>query len=147
MKTYVSNSLEDTAKIATEWLKSLENNFTAKAEAAVVALSGHLGAGKTAFVKQVAKELGIGEEVTSPTFVIMKIYEAKHEKWHCLVHIDAYRLERREELEVLNWEKLVADPHNLIMVEWPEQVGLKDFDGSCYLKFDIKEGKHFIAIE
>jgi tRNA threonylcarbamoyladenosine biosynthesis protein TsaE len=39
-----------------------------------------------------------------------------------LVHIDAYRLERPEELEALDWEVLVADRNNLIMVEWPENI-------------------------
>ena len=44
--------------------------------------------------------------------------------WKRLVHIDAYRLEKYEELEVLGWEQLVADPNNLILVEWPENAGI-----------------------
>jgi tRNA A37 threonylcarbamoyladenosine biosynthesis protein TsaE len=142
--------LEETKEIAKEWLeKSAAQNFSVddadRSQATVVGLSGHLGAGKTAFVKAVAKLLGVKEEVTSPTFVIMKIYEVdstielsndltieqrnnlniQNVPWKRLIHIDAYRLEKPEEMEVLNFDQLVADPHNLIMVEWPENVELE----------------------
>jgi tRNA threonylcarbamoyladenosine biosynthesis protein TsaE len=90
--------------------------------ATVVALSGDLGAGKTAFVKGVARALGVTEHVTSPTFVIMKIYPVQGE-FKRLVHIDAYRLKGEHHLKVLGWEELVRDPKNLIFVEWPEEAG------------------------
>lgn len=90
--------------------------------ATVVALSGDLGAGKTAFVKGAARALGVAEHVTSPTFVIMKIY-ALDGAFKRLVHIDAYRLKGEHHLKVLGWEELVSDPKNLIFVEWPEQAG------------------------
>jgi len=91
--------------------------------ATVVALSGDLGAGKTAFVKGVARALGVMEHVTSPTFVIMKIYALHGQKFQRLVHIDAYRLKGEHHLKVLGWDELLADPKNLIFVEWPEQAG------------------------
>ena len=147
MKDLISHSIEDTAKIAADWLADLEKEQADADEATAVGLSGHLGAGKTAFVKQVAKRLGVPEEVTSPTFIIMKIYEIEHDTWHRLIHIDAYRLERREELEALDFEGLVSDPSNLIMIEWPENVGLGRDDLSTELKFDIKEGDRHISIE
>lgn len=106
--------------------------------AVVLALAGDLGAGKTAFVKVLAKELGITEHITSPTFVIMKTYEinpvARNQKpestdpgatgfgFRVLTHIDAYRLESAHELEVLGWKELLADPDALIAIEWPEKV-------------------------
>lgn len=89
--------------------------------ATIVALSGDLGAGKTAFVKGAAKALGVTEHVTSPTFVIMKIYHLGEAAFKRLVHIDAYRLKGEHHLKVLGWDELCADPTNLIMVEWPEQ--------------------------
>lgn len=88
--------------------------------ATVVTLSGDLGAGKTAFVKGVAKALGVTEHVTSPTFVIMKIYPIEG-AFKRLVHIDAYRLKGEHHLKVLGWEEICADPANLIFIEWPEQ--------------------------
>jgi tRNA threonylcarbamoyladenosine biosynthesis protein TsaE len=89
--------------------------------ATVVALSGELGAGKTAFVKAAAKALGVDEHVTSPTFVIMKIYDLEGQAFKRLVHIDAYRLKGAHHLKVLGWDSLMSDPQNLIFMEWPEQ--------------------------
>jgi len=135
MKTFTSHSIGETEQFAIDWLKEISDKHSNLDEALVVGLSGHLGAGKTAFVKAVAKALGISEDVTSPTFVIMKIYGIGSNggndpitevgpQWKRLIHIDAYRLEQPEELEALGWEALVADKNNLIMVEWPENVRL-----------------------
>ncbi len=119
MKTITTHSLEETEALAKSWLASLE----AKAdEAVVVGLYGNLGAGKTTFTQAVARELGITQAITSPTFVIEKIYETKHSQFKRLVHIDAYRLEKGEELTVLNFEELVSNKNNLIIIEWPENV-------------------------
>ena len=148
MKTFHSQSLEETQKAAAEWLGEVSHKYKDQDEALVAGLSGHLGAGKTAFVKMMAKLLGVKEEVTSPTFVIMKIYEVKNEnvRWKRLVHIDAYRLESGRELEALNYEKIVADTNNLVMIEWPENVGLKSFDEMAKLSFEIKEGVYVLNI-
>ncbi len=90
--------------------------------ATVVGLTGELGAGKTTFVKGVARELGVREMVTSPTFVIMKIYKLVRQPWKHIVHIDAYRLESADELRPLGWDEIVADSGNLILIEWAEKV-------------------------
>ncbi len=90
--------------------------------ATVLALSGELGAGKTTFVQGIAKSLGIEESVTSPTFVIMKIYDLLDQKFKRLVHMDAYRLKGKEHLRVLGWDALISDPGNLICIEWPEKI-------------------------
>jgi tRNA threonylcarbamoyladenosine biosynthesis protein TsaE len=90
--------------------------------AVVVALSGELGAGKTTFAQALAKALGVEESVTSPTFVIEKIYALSGKKFSRLVHIDAYRLNGAHELQVLGWDALLRDPQNLIVIEWPEKV-------------------------
>jgi tRNA threonylcarbamoyladenosine biosynthesis protein TsaE len=135
-KTLNSHSLEETALIAQQWLEEISKKPESQ-KAVLVGLSGHLGAGKTAFTKAVAKELGIDEEVTSPTFVIMKIYKTTHSRWKQLIHIDAYRLESREEMNVLRLEEVKKDPTNLVMIEWPEKVSLQD-ELDRWLKFEIK---------
>ena len=156
MKIFTSHSLDETRDIAKQWLIDISNTYNDPGEALVIGLSGHLGAGKTAFVKCIASELGIQGEITSPTFVLMKMYDVELKvqsgiskveiPWKRLIHIDAYRLERREELEALNWEQLVADKNNLILIEWPEQVGLKEFEKFAHISFEIKEGVHTSAI-
>ena len=129
MKTIVSKSLSDTQNFAREWLGSLGASSNEPRDSAlVVGLYGNLGAGKTAFTQALARELGIQETVTSPTYVIEKIYETSHSHQHPhpnfvrLIHIDAYRLESGKELQTLGFEALVENPNNLIIVEWPENV-------------------------
>jgi len=92
--------------------------------ATLVTLSGDLGAGKTAFTKAVAHILGVEEMVTSPTFVLEKIYQLGCEtpKFERLIHIDAYRLEDGKELVHLGFGELMQDAGNLILLEWPEKV-------------------------
>lgn len=125
MQKLISHSLSETAKIAQDWLSEMETKYAHRDKALVVGLSGHLGAGKTAFVKAVAVVLGIDESVTSPTFVIMKMYDSRSIIWKKLVHIDLYRLEKKEEMVALKLEEIIADKNNLIMIEWPENVGIK----------------------
>ncbi|MEK7168054.1 MAG: tRNA (adenosine(37)-N6)-threonylcarbamoyltransferase complex ATPase subunit type 1 TsaE, partial [Patescibacteria group bacterium] len=67
-------------------------------KAAVVALEGDLGSGKTHFVQGFAKHLGIKEKITSPTFVILKRFKTGGAKIRNLIHIDAYRIEKPEEI-------------------------------------------------
>lgn len=90
--------------------------------ATLVTLSGELGAGKTAFVKASARALGVEETVTSPTFVLEKIYLLPNGKFKRLVHIDAYRLETGGDLAPLGFDELMKDSDNLVMLEWPERV-------------------------
>jgi tRNA threonylcarbamoyladenosine biosynthesis protein TsaE len=159
MTIQVSHSLEETAQIAHEWLRYiLAKNATNKKSATTIGLSGHLGAGKTAFTKCVAKELGIAEDVTSPTFVIMKIYDIDLKKvaddlienskksfpWKKLVHIDAYRLEQGRELEAINFAQYAADPDNLILIEWPENVKgvVEKLGGYSQINFSVGEGEN-----
>lgn len=90
--------------------------------ATLIALSGELGAGKTAFSKAIAEALGVEEHITSPTFVLMKLYPLRASLFSQLVHIDAYRMKTGKELEALDFDSLMEDPTNLILLEWPEQV-------------------------
>jgi tRNA threonylcarbamoyladenosine biosynthesis protein TsaE len=91
--------------------------------ATVITLSGELGVGKTAFVKAIARILGVEETVTSPTFVLEKIYLLPEQKpFKRLIHIDAYRLEKGSDLAPLGFDEFAKDPSNLILIEWPERV-------------------------
>ncbi len=119
MKTLLSSSLKDTEKIAKELLSSLIKKDD---EATIVGLYGNLGSGKTALTKAMAKELGIKDHVTSPTFVIEKIYDTQNKDFPRLVHIDAYRLDNGEDLQKLDFEELVSNKNNLIVIEWPENI-------------------------
>ena len=90
-------------------------------EALVIGLEGELGAGKTCFVKGFAERLGVKETITSPTFVLLKIFKLSRKKFKRLIHIDAYRINSVKELKVLGWEKFLKDPQNIIIIEWTDK--------------------------
>ena len=91
--------------------------------AAIVTLTGDLGAGKTTLTQQLARSLKITEPVVSPTFGIMKSYEIfNHPYFDQLVHIDAYRIEEMSEVGPLRFEEQFQLPRTLICIEWPERI-------------------------
>lgn len=79
----------------------------------VLALDGELGAGKTVFAQGVALGLGVEEQVTSPSFVLMHIYQGRL----TFYHFDFYRLDEEAELESLGLEEYF-DGEGIVVVEW-----------------------------
>ena len=84
---------------------------------AVIAYSGDLGAGKTAFTRGLARGLGIEDPITSPTYTIVNEYPGKIP----LFHFDMYRLTSSEELFDIGWEDYLTRG-GVIAVEWSERV-------------------------
>jgi len=119
---YVVHDIQEMSAVAREVVAAFSLRENA---ATILTLSGDLGAGKTAFVKALACELGIKETVTSPTFALMRTYiipEHGGISLRRLVHIDAYRLDEGDTMASLGWHDIVADPCNLVCIEWPERV-------------------------
>jgi tRNA threonylcarbamoyladenosine biosynthesis protein TsaE len=83
----------------------------------VVALYGDLGAGKTVFVKGIARGLGIEGPVTSPTFTILKEYEGRAP----LYHFDVYRIEDTEEMDEIGFFDYLGG-EGVSVIEWAEKV-------------------------
>lgn len=112
-------SIEELALEAEHFIQTL----TPGERATLVTLSGELGAGKTTFTQAIAKALGVTESVTSPTFVLEKIYALPPATaFEKLVHIDAYRLKGGSELAALGFDEIMGDTKNLVVLEWPERV-------------------------
>ena len=110
----------------------------------VVAFTGDLGAGKTAFTRGLARGLGSEENVTSPTFTIVNEYEGGRLP---LFHFDMYRLESSDELFDIGWEDYLRRG-GVCAVEWSEKVS-DALTGA--LRVDIRRGERenerVIAIE
>ncbi len=134
---FVTHSVEETEAAAEQLVAWLLARRGTQGTGTLVALSGELGAGKTAFVKGVAKALGITESVTSPTFVLEKVYKIETEPFSHLIHIDAYRLEGGGELNAIGWHEAVTNPKNLIFVEWPEKVADEMPNRALTLNFEV----------
>jgi tRNA threonylcarbamoyladenosine biosynthesis protein TsaE len=116
----VTKSIKETHKLAEKLIKDISESKPDKA--VVVALVGELGSGKTTFTQGFAKALGIEEYVTSPTFVLMKNYRLKGDLHKILVHVDAYRLEKPKDLIELGWSEVVANPLNIVLIEWADRI-------------------------
>ena len=143
----ISHNEEETRKIAIGLAKRLRGGE-------VVLLYGDLGAGKTVFVKGLAKALGIKETIKSPTFNIMKIYNTKAQKHHpsprlrmasksikTLCHIDAYRLKSYDDLLDIGADEYFGKENAVSVIEWAERAEGAEKFGNKIIKIKIKYGK------
>jgi tRNA threonylcarbamoyladenosine biosynthesis protein TsaE len=123
----ITASVKETQSLAKKIAKVLRGGE-------VFALTGDLGAGKTAFVQGLAQGLGIRRPVTSPSFVILKEYQADVLK---LYHFDFYRISSIEEAFDLGLEEVLAGKKNVVLVEWPEKAPEALPEEKIEIKFDI----------
>ena len=121
------------AKISREILKLKPNK-----KAAVIGLIGELGSGKTVFAKGFAEGLGLKQNITSPTFVLEKVYELAKKHRH-FIHIDAYRLKNSKDLIDLGFKNLIRDPKNIILIEWADRVKNVLPKNCLKIKFEHKD--------
>lgn len=108
---HICNSLDDTSHLAKIFAEKV------KETGAFVSLYGEIGAGKTAFIKKVADELGIKEKVTSPSFVILNEY---HTAEIPIYHFDLYRLEEEGIKTIVDELREYSQGKILTFVEWAE---------------------------
>lgn len=113
-KIFNTFSVKETQRLAGEVLADLIKK-SPKNKALILALQGDLGSGKTTFTQGLAKFLKIKGRITSPTFVILKRFKN-------LYHIDAYRINKPEEILDLGWREIISNPKNIIVIEWPEKI-------------------------
>jgi tRNA threonylcarbamoyladenosine biosynthesis protein TsaE len=83
----------------------------------VLALWGELGSGKTTLARGFLHALGLAEEVPSPTFTLVQVYDLSPPVWH----FDLYRLTRADEVWELGLEQALAE--GIALIEWPERLG------------------------
>ncbi len=110
MKEFISNSADETLKIASDFASTLSVGD-------IVLLDGDLGAGKTVFVKGVANHFSNGKVIAvSPTFVIVNTYETDPP----IYHFDLYRINDVSELDAIGAEEYFYGD-GISFVEWPER--------------------------
>ena len=134
LKTKTEKETKKLAKKVAGKLKSKR-----KDGATVLTLSGDLGAGKTTFTKGFADYFEV-PRITSPTFVVMKRYEINKAGFKWLYHIDCYRLDKGTSLEEINFNEIIKNGKNIVLIEWPER--LKEIPkGSFELSFRVTDEK------
>ena len=115
MATFISHSPAETEALGEEFGHRASTGL-------VIGLSGDLGAGKTQFVRGLARGLGIAARVHSPTFTLVNEYGGGRLK---LFHLDLYRLETAEQLRSAGIEEFLA-PAGIAVIEWAERLDLKN---------------------
>ena len=104
--TYTINQIQETAKAVVQAMQ----------DGQLFAFYGQMGAGKTTLIKAICQELGVTEEVNSPTFAIVNEYEGHK---GAIYHFDFYRINRPEEaLDFGLYDYF--DSGNICLMEWPE---------------------------
>ena len=121
---FLSHSTQETEAIGEELAQKLRGGD-------VLAFTGSLGMGKTAFTRGLARGLGCRGRVTSPTFTIVNEYEGKTP----LFHFDMYRLGSSDELFDIGWEDYL-DRGGVCAVEWSENV-TEAMEGAVSVTIDV----------
>jgi tRNA threonylcarbamoyladenosine biosynthesis protein TsaE len=111
MATFISRSPDQTLALGESWGREARRGW-------LIGLSGELGAGKTQLVKGLARGLGIGERVHSPTFALVHEYEGGRLP---LVHLDLFRLESAAQIAQAGLDDYLRDPAGVTVVEWAER--------------------------
>ncbi|MFN3690420.1 MAG: tRNA (adenosine(37)-N6)-threonylcarbamoyltransferase complex ATPase subunit type 1 TsaE, partial [Fimbriimonadales bacterium] len=99
---FVSDSPAATEAFAAQWAQSLQPDT-------IILLKGDLGAGKTTFVRGLARGLGIAEPIRSPTFTLIHEYTIQHPdhlRGLPFFHLDLYRIETPEQLRTLGVDEI-----------------------------------------
>jgi len=130
---YITKSEKETFELSQKFAGKL-------AGGEVLCLIGDLGAGKTAFIKGLAKGLNVKNIITSPTFVLLKPYLAKLKNIYKLVHIDAYRLDSGAELDYIGAEEYFKDENCVTVIEWADKVRDVWPKKAIQIKFKILKG-------
>ena len=117
------SEINQTTKLITQEI----SNFS------VVLLRGELGSGKTTIVSSILKELGVTENITSPTFSIVNQYKISGKK---INHFDLYRVKSELELDVIGFDEYFDD-FSISFIEWPEIAINRIYENylDIYIKF------------
>ena len=86
----------------------------------LLTFEGDLGAGKTTFIKAIARGLGVIRPATSPTYALVHRYQGARGP---VFHLDCFRLRCPDEAADVDWEGLLSEG-DAILVEWPERAGV-----------------------
>jgi len=141
-ETIITNSEQETYDFAQKFADNLKGGE-------VIGLMGDLGSGKTIFTKGLAKGLGIKQAITSPTFILMRLYEIREAdrkkeaaniiKRFC--HIDAYRTKDELDIVSIGAEDFMGQKDTVTVVEWADKIRDILPRRTLYIHFEFQSGE------
>lgn len=99
------------------------------------AFYGQMGAGKTTLIKQICKQLGVNDDISSPTYSLVNEYKTNDE--NTIFHFDFYRIKNLEEVYDIGYEDYFYSG-NICLIEWPEKIEAL-LNGEDFLRVDIEK--------
>ena len=141
-ETIITNSEQDTYDFALKFASNLKGGE-------VIGLMGDLGSGKTIFTKGLAKGLGIKQAITSPTFVLMRLYEIREadknkkvsDNLRRFCHIDAYRAKDELDIMSIGAEDFMGQDDTITVVEWADKIRDILPRRTQYIHFEFQGGE------
>lgn len=118
----ISHSPEETRAAGAALAENLQGRKT-------ICFTGDLGSGKTTFISGFIGHFLPQARVLSPTFTLVRSYVTTDPQIQKIFHLDLYRLSGKAGLEHIGLSEMFADPHSLVLIEWPERLGSKRVPG------------------
>ncbi len=148
MKIYQTYSSDETRIFGDKLVSGVMSHASGRKGAVVLALYGDLGSGKTTFAQGFLRGLGVRQRVNSPTFVIFKRFKIHDSRFKNIYHIDCYRIKKAKELVDLGIKEILAEPKNIVLIEWPERLRriLPKEVIKIYFKYGKKENERIIGL-
>ncbi|MBI5079168.1 tRNA (adenosine(37)-N6)-threonylcarbamoyltransferase complex ATPase subunit type 1 TsaE [Candidatus Wolfebacteria bacterium] len=136
---YKTFSVGQTKKLAGFLAKKTARLRRVGKNALVFALTGELGAGKTAFAQGFLRAIGVKKKIASPTFVLFKRFKIKDLRFENIYHIDCYRIHKPKELLKLGLKEILNNSRNIVLIEWPERIKKILPKNSVWIKLEHAE--------
>ncbi len=136
----IEYSLDDIVKVATNLKQTLNGSH-------VLTFTGPLGAGKTTLIKELLKQCGVYQTVTSPTFTYLNMYE--NSSGDTFYHFDLYRIGSMQEFQEAGFDEYLYEPASYALIEWPEHIMPLLDHNVCHVSIDYHgdPGKRVMHIE
>ena len=138
MESITIKSLSEIHRAAKEVLRLIDKNR-------IVCFYGSMGAGKTTLIKAICQELGVNDNVASPTFALVNEYRDKN--LNPIFHFDFYRINKIEEVFDFGYEEYFYKTEGLCLIEWPELIEeILPVEDVCKISIVVKaDGSRVVA--
>ncbi len=137
-KNKISYLLDDIPSVARRVREQL-------GDSRVITFTGPLGAGKTTLVKELLKQYGVTDVVTSPTFTYVNLYE--NNQGQQFYHFDLYRIETLDQFLEAGFDEYLNQPNALVFIEWPEPIASLLKEKVCHIVIEYTDDGRILTFK